>query len=100
MSEKDTEDVNFHFKEITPEDWRANEGPLADLFQRGIISAEYVRQRLHIPETAGQGTMFKGPPPAPLKPPPEAEKLLLRSPGGRTWTVERQLMFRHREPEP
>lgn len=47
----------FHFKEITPEDWRANEAPLADLYQRGLVSAEYVRQRLKIPEEAGKGTM-------------------------------------------
>ena len=47
----------FHFKEITPEDWRANEAPLADLFQRRLVSAEYVRQRLKIPEEAGKGTM-------------------------------------------
>src|SRR2546422_935714 len=51
------EDVEFHFNPITPEDWRANEAPLADLFQRGIISGEYVRDRLNIPEEDGQGTM-------------------------------------------
>ena len=51
---------SFHFKEITPEDWRANEAPLADLYQRGIVSAEYVRQRLKIPEEAGKGTMAQG----------------------------------------
>ena len=51
------EPLKFHFKEITPEDWRANEAPLADLFQRGLVSAEYVRQRLKIPEEAGVGTM-------------------------------------------
>jgi hypothetical protein len=48
---------SFHFKEITPEDWRANETPLADLYQRGIVSAEYVRERLKIPEEAGKGNM-------------------------------------------
>ncbi len=48
---------SFHFKEITPEDWRANEAPLADLYQRGIVSAEYVRERLKIPEEAGKGSM-------------------------------------------
>ena len=51
------EEFEFHFNPITPEDWRANEAPLADLFQRGIISSEYVRDRLNIPEEAGQGTM-------------------------------------------
>src|SRR2546427_2614034 len=51
------EPLRFHFKEITPEDWRANESPLADLFQRGLVSAEYVRQRLKIPEEAGAGTI-------------------------------------------
>ena len=47
----------FHFNPITPEDWRANEAPLADLYQRGIVSAEYVRDRLNIPAEAGKGTM-------------------------------------------
>jgi len=51
------EPPTFHFKEITPEDWRANEAPLADLYQRGVVSAEYVRERLKIPEEAGKGTM-------------------------------------------
>jgi hypothetical protein len=51
------EPPTFHFKEITPEDWRANEAPLADLYQRGIVSAEYVRERLKIPEEAGKGSM-------------------------------------------
>jgi phage gp29-like protein len=55
----------FHFKEITPEDWRANEAPLADLYQRGIVSAEYVRQRLKIPDEAGKGTMAPAPQAAP-----------------------------------
>ena len=54
------EPLSFHFKEITPEDWRANEAPIADLYQRGIVSAEYVRQRLKIPEEAGKGTMAQG----------------------------------------
>src|ERR1700758_5473241 len=49
--------LTFRFKEITPEDWRANEPPLADLYHRGIISGEYVRQRLQIPEEAGTGSM-------------------------------------------
>ncbi len=52
---------SFHFKEITPEDWRANEAPLADLYQRGILSAEYIRQRLKIPEEAGRGSMASAP---------------------------------------
>jgi hypothetical protein len=52
--------LSFHFKEITPEDWRANEAPLADLYQRGIVSGEYVRRRLKIPEEAGSGTMALG----------------------------------------
>src|SRR6266705_3609283 len=52
---------SFHFKEITPEDWRANEAPLADLYQRGIVSAEYVRERLKIPEEAGKGRMSPAP---------------------------------------
>jgi hypothetical protein len=53
--------VTFHFREITPEDWRANEAPIADLYQRKIVSAEYVRQRLKIPEEAGKGTMAPAP---------------------------------------
>src|SRR2546428_10330886 len=66
--EKGGEDFSsFHFKEITPEDWRANEAPIADLYQRGLVSAEYVRQRLKIPEEAGEGTMAPQPQ-QPLKP--------------------------------
>jgi len=57
-SSAEEEDLpTFHFKEITPEDWRANETPLADLYQRGIVSAEYVRERLKIPEEAGKGNV-------------------------------------------
>src|SRR6266581_7482296 len=59
--ERVEESVKFRFKEITPEDWRANEAPLADLFQRGLVSAEYVRQRLRIPEEGGVGTMVSAP---------------------------------------
>lgn len=59
--DSEEEPPSFHFKEITPEDWRANEAPLADLYQRGIISAEYTRERLKIPEEAGTGSM--APPP-------------------------------------
>lgn len=55
------EPPSFHFKEITPEDWRASEAPLADLYQRGIISSEYVRERLKIPAEAGIGTMAPQP---------------------------------------
>jgi len=61
----DPRKINWRFNPITPEDWRANEAPLADLYQRGIVSAEYVRDRLNIPESAGTGTMFKPPTPAP-----------------------------------
>jgi hypothetical protein len=61
----DPRKINWRFNPITPEDWRANEAPLADLYQRGIVSAEYVRERLNIPESAGEGTMFKPPPMAP-----------------------------------
>jgi hypothetical protein len=56
--ESDSEELlSFHFKEITPEDWRANEAPLADLYERGLVSGEYLRQRLKIPEEAGSGLM-------------------------------------------
>lgn len=64
----DPSKVNWRFNPITPEDWRANEAPLADLYQRGIVSAEYVRDRLNIPESAATGTMFE--PPTPPAPPP------------------------------
>ena len=64
----DPRKINWRFNPITPEDWRANEAPLADLYQRGIVSAEYVRDRLNIPESAGTGTMFE--PPTPLAAPP------------------------------
>ena len=63
----DGPETNWRFKEITPEDWRANEAPIADLYQRGIVSQEYVRQRLKIPQEAGTGTMYT--PPAPAPPP-------------------------------
>jgi hypothetical protein len=55
------EPLSFRFREITPEDWRANEAPIADLYQRGLVSGEYVRQRLKIPEEAGKGTMVREP---------------------------------------
>ena len=61
IEEEEQQPLSFRFKEITPEDWRANEAPLADLYQRQIISAEYVRQRLKIPEQAGTGTMAQAP---------------------------------------
>ena|SRR5919108_3637533 len=63
IEELEEELPSFHFKEITPEDWRANEAPIADLYQRGIVSAEYVRERLKIPEEAGKGTMAPTPQP-------------------------------------
>jgi hypothetical protein len=53
--------LTFRFKEITPEDWRANEPPLADLYQRGIVSSQYVRRRLKIPEDARGTTMAQNP---------------------------------------
>ena len=91
-SPSDKEDITFNFKEITPEDWRANEAPLADLYTRGIVSQEYVRERLQIPEEAGQGTMFQ--PQATPKPlqdiPKDAETLKIRTPTGREYTVERK----------
>jgi hypothetical protein len=58
---QEEEPPRFRFEEITPEDWRANEAPLADLYQRGIVSAEYVRQRLKIPDEAGKGTTAPAP---------------------------------------
>jgi hypothetical protein len=54
-------DAEFHFNPITPEDWRANVGPLLDLFKLGVVSAEYMRDRLDMPAEAGQGTMFQPP---------------------------------------
>src|SRR6266496_1210442 len=73
------EPLSFHFKEITPEDWRANEAPIADLYQRGIVSAEYVRERLKIPEEAGTGTMA----PAQQAPPKPLSDVPSGVPGGR-----------------
>ena len=61
----DPSKVNWRFNPITPEDWRANEAPLADLYTRGIVSAEYVRDRLNIPGSAGTGTMFEPTPTVP-----------------------------------
>ncbi len=89
----DGPEITFHFKEITPEDWRANEAPLADLYQRGIVSSEYVRRRLKIPDEAGTGTMFT-PPPTPPPPSQDIEQpeetLKIRTPTGREFTVERK----------
>jgi hypothetical protein len=76
----DTETPEFHFNPITPEDWRANEAPLADLYQRGIVSAEYVRQRLNIPEEAGSGTMA----PQQQQPPKPLGDVPTGLPGGRS----------------
>ena len=76
------DEVDFHFNPITPEDWRANEAPLADLYTRGIISQEYVRDRLNIPEEAGSGTM---------SPPPQtAAKPLSDVPSGSNPASERK----------
>jgi hypothetical protein len=76
----DPRKINWRFNPITPEDWRANEAPLADLYQRGIVSAEYVRDRLNIPESAGTGTMFE--------PPPMAPKPLNNVPAGEKWRLK------------
>src|SRR5262249_41270459 len=76
----DEEVPEFHFHPITPEDWRADEAPIADLYQRGIISAEYVRDRLNIPQEAGQGTMA----PAPAAPPKPLTDVPGGLPGGRS----------------
>jgi hypothetical protein len=77
---QDPRKVNWRFNPITPEDWRANEAPLADLYQRGIVSAEYVRDRLNIPESAGTGTMFT--------PPSMAPKPLNDVPAGEKWRLK------------
>lgn len=53
----DGPEVEFRFHDNEPEDFRATEAPLADLYTRGLISAEYVRDRLDIPEEAGSGSM-------------------------------------------
>jgi hypothetical protein len=78
----DPRKVNWRFNPITPEDWRANEAPLADLYQRGLVSAEYVRERLNIPESAAKGTMY-GPPAAPITPKP-----LNGIPAGEKWRLK------------
>lgn len=65
-------DCEFHFNPITPEDWRANVSPLLDLYKLGVVSGEYLRDRLDMPAEAGQGTMYQ--PPSPTTPlPPKAE---------------------------
>lgn len=71
------EEFEFHFNPITPEDWRANEAPLADLYQRKIVSGEYVRDRLNIPEEAGMGTMA----PDPVQKPPTVPSDILPTGG-------------------
>jgi hypothetical protein len=71
-------DAEFHFNEITPEDWRANVAPLIDLYKLGIISSEYIRDRLDMPEQAGQGTFYQPPSAAgfPKGPSPEEMRAL------------------------
>ena len=81
------EEFEFHFNPITPEDWRANEAPIADLYQRRIISAEYTRDRLNIPEEAGTGTMAE-----PVTKPPTAPSDILPTGGD-----QRQQTARTRE---
>ncbi len=96
----DGPEVNFRFKEITPEDWRANEAPLADLYQRGIVSQEYVRQRLKIPQEAGTGTMFAPPPaPPPLGSDVKQPQEKLRVPKGEEYLVEGGWFRRRRQEE-
>jgi len=88
----DGPEVSFHFNPITPEDWRANEAPLADLYTRGIISAEYVRDRLNIPEEAGSGTMA----PQMQKPPSAPSDIL--APRSEKKKARPALMFRAQSP--
>ncbi len=90
----DGPEVSFHFNPITPEDWRANEAPLADLYQRGIISSEYVRDRLNIPDEAGKGSMA----PAPQTPPKPLTDVPSGLPGGRGEKLEPALTMRYRVP--
>ncbi len=93
QKEASPEKITFHFNPITPEDWRANEAPLADLYQRGIVSAEYVRERLNIPEDAGKGTMA---PPSRVPPKPLTD-VPAGVPGSRE-KARPTLMFRSRVP--
>jgi hypothetical protein len=52
-------EAEFHFNPITPEDWRSNVEPLLDLFKAKVVSAEYVVDRLNMPENARTGTMYE-----------------------------------------
>lgn len=52
-------DAKFRFNPITPEDWRANVAPLLELYNSRVISKEYVLERLQMPTSAGEGTMFE-----------------------------------------
>jgi len=52
-------EAEFHFNPITPEDWRSNVEPLLDLFKAKVISAEYVVDRLNMPEQARTGIMYE-----------------------------------------
>jgi hypothetical protein len=62
-------EAEFHFNPITPEDWRSNVEPLLDLFKAKVVSAEYVVDRLNMPEQARTGTMYE-PAASPFTPKP------------------------------
>jgi hypothetical protein len=69
-------DCEFHFNPITPEDWRANVAPLLDLYRMGVVSGEYVRDRLDMQAEAGKGTLYQQPavPVAPKTVPSERKR--------------------------
>ena len=50
--------VQVHFKPPTAEDMEALVTAMVALFEAKLISAEWARKRLDIPEEAGKGTMF------------------------------------------
>ncbi|MEM3617897.1 MAG: hypothetical protein QXK47_02350 [Candidatus Bathyarchaeia archaeon] len=52
-------EAEFHFNPITPEDWRANVEPMVTLYNNKLVSAEYVLDRLNIPQQARQGSLYQ-----------------------------------------
>jgi len=53
-----TEEDHFRFRDVRPEEQRADEVPIADLYQRGLITREYANKHLKLPEEALQGTFI------------------------------------------
>jgi len=51
--------AEWHMKPPTPEDWQAIVTPLIQLYEARIVSKEYCLERLDLPESAGEGTMYE-----------------------------------------